>query len=392
MADEIIRKSYLSFLERNMGGERVKILYGMRGAGKSTILKQFIRSLLERHIDRKQIIYIDFSLPSASTDIDRMFLDFCEAAGSRPTFVLLDGVQMLPHFETLVDRLFIRRNFDIYLAGSGMGPITEPLLKLLPGRCVIKRVYPFSMKEVYAGQKVDAKKLTQFLSRSTIPGIIPGFPERRQLDGLVSSLLLHDVLSQTPAIRAHLLERMLYLMADQAGKIISLSDFAASLGRVGRPLLMRTLRVYLESLESSGLLIVSAVHDLSAEPRKVKRALRSFRFYFSDPAIIGLYAEEKEAAPRLMDAIAVELMRRHGEIGSGYTLEGDIDFLTGGENDLPTLWQYIPDEHDPCAEKKLAALKAADPSFRKVLLTMHPGGFQESNIISKDLISWFMGK
>lgn len=392
MTEIIARPAYLSFLERNIGGERVKILYGARGAGKTTILKEFIHSLLRRHISESQIFYLDFSLPATAKDKDAIFLELSEKAGQRPAFVILDGIQMLPNFEAFVDRLFMRRNFDIYLAGSGMGPLTEPLMKLLPGRCVIKRVYPYSLRELYAHQEVRAPQLTQFLSRSTMPAIAPGESERRQLEGLVSALLLHDVLYRQPAIRPRLLERFMGLISEKAGQVIDISEITSYLGRLGRPLLQKTLHVYVDALDASGLLIVSPLMDMTTQNEKGGKRRKALRFYFTDPAMIGLSAVEKDAAPRLMDAIAVELMRRHGAIACAETDGGAVDFLTGTGSDLPTLWQYIPDEHDPTASKKISALSAAPDTYRKVLLTMHPEGFSETPFIVKDLLAWFMGR
>ena len=56
----IIREKYLSKIRPFNNKDLIKVIIGIRGSGKTVILKQIINELVNSGIDKEQIIYINF--------------------------------------------------------------------------------------------------------------------------------------------------------------------------------------------------------------------------------------------------------------------------------------------------------------------------------------------
>ncbi len=59
MAEGILRTRYLEFLTRYKDVDLIKVIVGMKGVGKSTLLRQYIAQLVQNGVSRDRILYID---------------------------------------------------------------------------------------------------------------------------------------------------------------------------------------------------------------------------------------------------------------------------------------------------------------------------------------------
>lgn len=62
-------------------------------------------------------------------------------------YVFLDEIQLLPHFEKLVDALFVKQDIDLYITGSNAFLLSSELGTLLSGRYIAINVHSFSFAE-----------------------------------------------------------------------------------------------------------------------------------------------------------------------------------------------------------------------------------------------------
>ena len=65
----------------------------------------------------------------------------------RMTYIFLDEIQKVPHFEKAVDSLFIKEKTDIYITGSNAYMLSGDLATFLTGRYVEISLLPFSFRE-----------------------------------------------------------------------------------------------------------------------------------------------------------------------------------------------------------------------------------------------------
>lgn len=376
----------------------VKVLTGMRGTGKTTILRMFIEKLEEEGVPSRRIVMLDLSDPETQRffPVETLYRYICQRCppGER-AYIFLDEVQELPDFEKLADRLFRIVNYDLYLAGSGLAAALPRLFSVLPGRCAVKNIYPLSLVE-YAGalsHPFTPDDFIAYLSGSTFPGVINRADPRSELDPIVSAALFHEIMSDQ-AIRHSLLMKILTYLSPRAGDRISMKDMSRSTGRAGRPLLEKTLDAYLMKLAENGLLLPTPLLDLDqkAFPPEKQDFSNSY-FFFPDPAMMKLWGEGLDLPYRqLLNAAAVEMFRRFHQVWTGVSAAGAVDFVTIASG-IPTVWQCIPNPSALYAKPKWDALRRTDPKFSRRLLTFYPEKFQkEPGLRIYHLVSWFLEK
>lgn len=394
-----IRQDYLDFLRQNKDREQVKVLTGLRGSGKTTILTAYMDWLRSEGVDEGRILYYDCTDP----DVEALFpaenlyrAIYDRAFGSGRTYIFLDEIQALENFPQLVDHLFRLQGCDLYIAGSGLAAQLTPLQTLLPGRCLIKEVFPLSFVEMASAMdtSADVSTLLDYTEGSAMPGVRAVHDPRRELDTIISAALFHEV-TGNQAIRQGLLMKILGLISKDMGSLITMDTIGKAAGRAGRPLLLKTLETYTHALEEAGLLLVLPLEAVEAagvtDKDKVQLPPHAQRFFFPDPAMMLLFGKGEEYPYRqLFTATAMEMRRRTADLRAGMTKSGAIDLITG-KGAFRTLWQFIPNPDADYAERKWNTLKSAPPIGKKCVLTLAPQKFpKEPGIFVEHLFTWFV--
>ena len=384
----ITREPELQFLIRNKDSEKIKILCGMRGSGKTLILAAYRRYLSDTGVPEARIFHADLAAPAyrhlTAHELYRKIYD--AYPDGRPAYIFLDDILRFEGCERLVDGLYRIANFDIYLTVDGGPKSLAPLLATLPGRCLYRTVYPFSYAEI-----VGKPSLSAFLSYAESASLPAAYEkeETSALDAAVSAAIYHEIMDDAN-IRKALLEKILTYLSPKTGDILDMKDLARYAGRTGRPLLSKTLVSYLSALEAGGLLLIAPAVKLSDTETKEKFPTR-FRAFFPDTAMTGLFGEGVGAPYRkLLNTVAVELWRRSDTVQCAETEAGPVDFLTEKDS-LRSLIQCIPRFDAPDAETKIRALAAAPDSFKKIILTLTPAPAEDApGIIMEYLPAWMV--
>ena len=143
---KITRPYYLEWLASWKDKDIIKVVSGIRRAGKTTLLELFREQLANDGIPQKNIISINFEDP----EIDA-FPDYRTAwkyirskfPANGKAYVFLDEVQLVPDFEKVVDGLFAKKDCDVYITGSNAKFLSGELATFLTGRYVEIKMLPF---------------------------------------------------------------------------------------------------------------------------------------------------------------------------------------------------------------------------------------------------------
>jgi predicted AAA+ superfamily ATPase len=133
----IIREQYLSRLRNLRNVNLIKVVTGIRRAGKSTLFKQFQQELLSSGVSEKQIVYLNLEEMENEPLLNRHVLnDYIMRIVDRDkkNYVFIDEIQMVSEFERLVDSLFVKDYIDLYITGSNAYFLSSELATLLTGR------------------------------------------------------------------------------------------------------------------------------------------------------------------------------------------------------------------------------------------------------------------
>jgi predicted AAA+ superfamily ATPase len=164
---EIKRDKYLNDLIVRMNNGLVKVITGIRRCGKSYLMNNiFYDSLLRQGIDRFHIIkfafdsaedleligedFIDLEKNNQKVD-PRKFMAYIKSkiTDSENYYLLLDEIQNLGSFESVLNGYLRKDNLDLYVTGSNSRFLSSDILTEFEGRGDEIHVLPLSFSEFY---------------------------------------------------------------------------------------------------------------------------------------------------------------------------------------------------------------------------------------------------
>ena len=159
---EIKRDRYMNTLISKEHNGLIKVITGMRRCGKSYLLfTLFKEHLLSEGADEDHIIEIAFDAfeNKKYRDPDVLYPYLKEQIKDDAMYyVLLDEVQLLGEFESILNSLIRMKNVDVYVTGSNARFLSKDVITEFRGRGDEVHMYPLSFAEfmsVYQGTKQD---------------------------------------------------------------------------------------------------------------------------------------------------------------------------------------------------------------------------------------------
>lgn len=159
---EIKRNHYLNILISKKNNGLIKVITGMRRCGKSYLLFTLFKEyLLKEGVDEKHIIEIAFDTFENKHLRDPYVLYPYlkeQIKDESMYYVLLDEVQLLEDFESILNSLIRMKNVDVYVTGSNARFLSKDVITEFRGRGDEVHMYPLSFAEfmsVYKGAKQD---------------------------------------------------------------------------------------------------------------------------------------------------------------------------------------------------------------------------------------------
>ena len=332
------RPRYLERLKGLVGTPDIKVITGVRRAGKSKLLEAF-RDYLLHEVDGASVIHADLSLLEFEglTEYHALndYVTTRRLEGAR-NFVLIDEAQMCVGFERAINSLHASGDYDIYITGSNAFLLSSDLATLFTGRMVSVDVFPFSFEEYrsyFEGEHLD-DALERYLRVGGMSGGYVYGDERDRhgyLSGVYGTLILRDIVQRHGIRNARQLERLSDYMADNVSNITSARGVADALTSAGTKANDRTISSYMSFLEEAFAFYRVRRYDVRG-----KRYLSSGdKHYLVDHAFryAKLGTRNMDFGRVLENVVAIELLRRGYETYAGILYEREIDFVAmrGGE-------------------------------------------------------------
>ena len=331
----INREEYLKRLEAVVGTPEIKILSGMRRAGKSKILEELARRV-RKATPRANVIYADLTLVKNERLREYHALyDWIVSQTKKGVrnFVLLDEVQMCPQFELAINSLHAESHgrYDIYLTGSNAFLLSSDLTTLFTGRHLEFRVYPFSFQE-YRRYFPRVKDVDVAFDRYVVEGGLAGSYLYRDeasrvayLKEIYLTILRRDIARRFNLSDTILLERLAEFLMDNVGNVTSANNLAEILVRNKVETNHVTIGRYLDCLADSFLFCEAKRYDVRG-----KRCLeKSGKFYLMDAALryAILGRRNMDFGHVYENIVYLELLRRGYDVYAGKLYKKEIDFV-----------------------------------------------------------------
>lgn len=373
------RDLYLNKLIQFKDKQFIKVITGIRRCGKSTLLKLFKEYLLENDVNEKQIIYINFESMQFDDIKDyKLLYEYIKehiVENSR-TYLLLDEIQEVVHWEKAVNSFLVDFNVDIYITGSNAWLLSSELSTLLSGRYVEIKMLPLSFKEymdfIEEPSNNREKNFQSYLRYGGLPPIIElnnNFNMIQPfLSGIYNTVLMKDIVQRNTVRDPALLDNLVRFLADNVGNSISTKKISDYLTSAGRKTTSATIDNYLQMLEKAFIFYRANRYDI-----KGKLYLKTQeKYYIVDTGIrnnlLGL--RNMDYGHILENVVYLELLRRGFDVYIGKIGSMEVDFIAVKANKKIYYQVSASILDEKTKERELRSLMSIPDQYDKILLTM----------------------
>ena len=330
------RETYLKQIRPYYESDIIKVITGVRRAGKSILLDTIRDELRESGIDESHIIYINFE------DLDYDFIidaaDLNKEIKSRigddkKYFICLDEIQHIVQFEKALASFRATLNVSLFVTGSNSALLSGDLATLLTGRTVEFEILPFSFYEMKEYYELNGKEFSEDLFMDYLKW--GGFPLRfdyneeaavhKYLSNLYESIVNRDIVGKTKsADKKAFMDISLYILAN-AGKELSIDNIIKAYQKENREISRRTVYNYLERMKKAYLIHGVGRYNIvekSALSNKEKQYAVDMGFRTINTNTINY-----KDTFFLENIVYNELITRGFTVFTGKTYKGEIDFV-----------------------------------------------------------------
>lgn len=283
----INRPVYLQQLINRMNNGMIKIITGLRRCGKSYLLFELFKDyLITSGVKPENIIGIALDMrknePYRNPDC---LLDYLnkEISRNEPIYVLIDEVQLLEDFASVLNELLHYKHVDVYVTGSNSRFLSSDILTEFRGRGDQIRMHPLAFSEfcsVFEGTRDAAWQ--EYLTFGGLP-VIPLLKTDEQkiayLNDLFMTTYLKDIKDRNRIRYEAELEEILRILASATGSLTNPQKLARTFqSKRNNGFAETTITRYCNSLEDAFLIAKSCRYDI-----KGKRFITTpFKYYFED--------------------------------------------------------------------------------------------------------------
>ena len=328
----IERTDYLESLQNVRLTPDIKVITGIRRAGKSELIRTYMEWL--RKNDKKaNIIFIDFtSLASEPLQEYHALHNYIEEQykAKKNNYVFIDEVQMCAKFELAINSLHAMQKYDIYITGSNAFLLGSDLATLFTGRVMRTMVYPFSFSEyrTYFGPQEIQSQLDQYIQDGGLAGsyVYATQAEKvRYVQEVYHTIIERDIIQRYKLSDVYLLNKIAEYLMDNIGNTTSYRSVSGFLQSEQIKTNHVTVGNYMDFLCRTFLFNQVKRYDVRG-----KGYLRMIdKYYLVDSgfryAMLG--TRNMDYGRIYENLVALELLRRGYDIYVGKLYQKEIDFV-----------------------------------------------------------------
>lgn len=373
----IYRKEYMEKLASYREKRIIKVLTGIRRSGKSTILNEFKKKLIDDGVSEKNIVSINFEDNSNKEllDPDKLHNYIIDKTDENcMNYIFLDEIQNVNNFQKCVDSLFLRDYLDIYITGSNSYMLSGELATYLTGRYIQIHILPLSFKEYlsYYGETDELKKYNEYITYGGFPYLINlDKPEEKidYLDSIYNTVIMKDVIVRKKINDPLILESICRFLFDNIGSNVSTKKISDTLCSYGRKNSVHTIEEYLTALLESYILYKVNRFDI-----KGKQLLKTQEKYYLSDLGLRTYllgrSHNKDLGHILENVIFLELKRRGYRIYIGKNDTTEVDFVVESEDEYVYIQVALSVRDEQTLKRELKPLENISDHFKKYIITL----------------------
>ena len=382
---EIKRDYYLKEIIDRMDNGLIKVITGIRRCGKSYLLNTIFKDyLLKQGIDKEHIIQLSldenknkkYLNPDALDEHIRELIK-----DDKKYFIILDEIQKVKDFESVLIGLMHISNVDIYVTGSNSKFLSSDIITEFRGRGDEIRVYPLSFSEFYSiYEGSEEKALNEYYTYGGLPLAVLAKTADAKINYLntqKNNVYINDIIDRNKIQNKEEFEMLVQIIASDIGSLTNPLKLSNSFKERDKYSSMtdKTIYNYLSYLQDAFLIEKAKRFDV----RRKRFIETPQKYYFTDIGIRNSFLEfrqSEEISHTMENVIYLELKKRgyNVDVGSVDIREGDskkqleIDFVANkGNNKI-----YIQSALEMKTKEKVAqeqkSLLNVNDFFKKIII------------------------
>lgn len=287
---EIKRDVYLNKLISRKENGLIKIITGIRRCGKSYLLDPLFKNyLLESGVKEDHIIKLELDKKENKKFRDSHELnEYIKSLikDKNMYYILLDEIQMVGGFESVLNSFLYERNLDVYVTGSNSKFLSSDIITEFRGRGDEIKVFPLSFSEYiesFKGDKQDA--WNEYVLYGGLPLIFSKKTDEEKskyLKDLFDQTYIKDIIERNNIQRVDILDSIINILASSVGSLTNPQKmFNTFISNGEKEISLNTINSYIKYIEDSFIVNKSERYDVKGK----KYIQTPQKYYFSD---IGL--------------------------------------------------------------------------------------------------------
>ncbi len=400
---DIRRDFYLNKLIKRKNNGLIKVITGIRRCGKSYLLNNlFYHHLLESGVNSDHIIRFAFDsaddlyligesliqIEKEKRNVDpEKFITYIRSKviDDGMYYLLLDEVQMLDCFESVLNGYLRKDNMDVFVTGSNAKFLSKDIATEFAGRGDEIHMYPLSFAEfmtVYNGDKYMG--LSEYMLYGGIPLVVlredPN-DKASALQNLFNEIYIRDITTRNRVRNISELEDLLNILSSLIGSLTNPEKLRNTFKSVKKSkITSATIKKYLDYFEDSFLIESALRYDIKGKayietPKKyyfsdlgLRNARINFRQFEQTHSMENVIYNELRMRGYSVDVGVIPVAEKDKD-GKVTRKQLEVDFVCN----LGSARYYIqsayslPDEAKRIQE--IRPFRKIDDSFKKIVIT-----------------------
>ena len=410
----IRRDLYLNKLISKKHNGMIKVVTGIRRCGKSFLLFMLFKNhLIGENVPEDHIIEMAFdSFESRKFRDPEAFYPHVkeQIRDGGMYYVLLDEVQLLDDFESVLNSLVRMPNVDLYVTGGNARFLSKDIITEFRGRGDEVRMYPLSFAEfmsVYQGSRQDG--WNEYLLYGGLP-LVRNFASSEEkavfLKSLFAETYISDIVGRNNVRNKAELEELINMLSSVIGSLTNPNKLSATFKSVKKKTVSpATIKKYIDYMSDSFLIDSAMRYDI-----KGKRYIDTpYKYYFTDVGLRNarLNFRQFEETHTMENIIFNELRIRGYNVDVGVVIsnerEGDsrktrkqleIDFVCNkGSKRYYIQSAYAMPSAEKAEQEERLLLQTGD-GFKKIIITKDSPAplYTESGILVMSVFDFLLNE
>ncbi len=331
---EIKRDIYLQKLIDKKENEMIKVITGIRRCGKSYLLDPIYKKYLlstgvkEDHIIKLELDSIENKEYLDASKLYNYVMD--KIQDDKMYYILLDEIQKVDDFESVLNSFLRKKNLDVYVTGSNSKFLSSDIITEFRGRGDEIRVYPLIFREYLPACNKDIDEaLKEYITYGGMPYILSRKTDEEKskyLNNLFNNTYINDIVERNNIQKNEILESLINILASSVGSLNNPLKLEKTFKSKGfKNVTAKTINTYIDYLIDAFMINKALRYDIKGK----KYINTPSKYYFIDVGLrnVRLNFRQQEDNHLMENIIYNELLVR------GFNVDvGVVEYTTKDKN------------------------------------------------------------